>query len=266
MSETAKESSLIVTNNNVSINSGLKQIIALADINKLLDYCKPIAESGISPYKDPKSVAAVALWSLDKNISLVDALANTFVLNGRVSLNSHMIRGLLQRAGVVHKVVKDYAPVYQYKLKDRIFTEEEIQENKDQFKIFFNINAIKAWIEANPNSPITPVLRSETPIDIITIIKLKRRLPNGLISEIISKFSMAEARQAGLLEKDNWVKYPRQCLFARTYVIGAREIASDIIFGSYTPEEMGYPDLDTIGIIPSEEGENLDFVEAIDAE
>ena len=56
-----------------------------------------------------------------------------------------------------------------------------------------------------------------------------------------SSFTMAEAKAAGLVGKDNWKKYPSDMLFARAISRGARRFAPGIFGGSpvYTPDEMG---------------------------
>lgn len=54
------------------------------------------------------------------------------------------------------------------------------------------------------------------------------------------KFSLDDAKKAGLLSKDSWQKYPRAMLKARAITEMARTIFPDAISGvSYTPEELG---------------------------
>ena len=54
-------------------------------------------------------------------------------------------------------------------------------------------------------------------------------------------FTIAEAKTAGLTNKDNWKKYTSDMLFARAISRGARRFAPGIFGGSpvYTPDEMG---------------------------
>jgi len=62
---------------------------------------------------------------------------------------------------------------------------------------------------------------------------------NGeLIGE--SSFTIQDARQAGLENKDNWRKYPRNMLWARALANGVRWFCSDTVVGSaYIPDELG---------------------------
>jgi hypothetical protein len=56
-----------------------------------------------------------------------------------------------------------------------------------------------------------------------------------------SEFTMQEAKDAGLTNKDNWRKYPSDMLFARALTRGARRYAPGIFGGApvYTPDELG---------------------------
>lgn len=68
-----------------------------------------------------------------------------------------------------------------------------------------------------------------------------------------SAFTMADARQAGLLNNPTWKNYPRNMLFARAISNGARWYAAGIFGGAavYTPDEMGV-DTDEDGYIEAE--------------
>ncbi len=57
----------------------------------------------------------------------------------------------------------------------------------------------------------------------------------------VSRFTMEDAKAAGLTNKDNWKKYPRNMLFARAISNGQKWYAPDVYNGVtvYTPDEMG---------------------------
>lgn len=68
------------------------------------------------------------------------------------------------------------------------------------------------------------------------VIQAKR--PNGSAARF--SFSILEAKNAGLLNKDSWRNYPGAMLRARAVSIMARALFPDAIMGcSYIPEEMG---------------------------
>ena len=53
-------------------------------------------------------------------------------------------------------------------------------------------------------------------------------------------FTMADAKRANLVGKDNWKMYPRSMLSARVTSEAARAVFPDVVAGvSYTPEEIG---------------------------
>jgi len=56
-----------------------------------------------------------------------------------------------------------------------------------------------------------------------------------------STFTMDDAKAAGLTNKDNWKKYPRNMLFARAISNGQKWFAPDVYNGVtvYTPDELG---------------------------
>ena len=66
------------------------------------------------------------------------------------------------------------------------------------------------------------------------------RLANGEYKEMTCKsnFTLTEAREAELIEKDVWIKYWRRMLDARAFTIGAREIADDLLLGIMSPNEV----------------------------
>lgn len=51
-------------------------------------------------------------------------------------------------------------------------------------------------------------------------------------------FTMKDAKQAGLLGKDNWKHYPKEMLKARAMAKGARLYCADVIQGMYSVEEL----------------------------
>lgn len=56
--------------------------------------------------------------------------------------------------------------------------------------------------------------------------------------EITIEWDMARAKAAGIAGKDNWQKYPRQMLRARTISEGVRTVCPGVTTGLYTPEEI----------------------------
>lgn len=66
------------------------------------------------------------------------------------------------------------------------------------------------------------------------VLKAKRKT-----TSFTGRFTIEQAREAGLMTKDGWRKYPGAMLRARVISLVARVVAPDLISGTYTPEEMG---------------------------
>lgn len=65
-----------------------------------------------------------------------------------------------------------------------------------------------------------------------------------------SAWTMADAKRAGVLNKQVWQRYPRQMLFARAVSEGVRTFCPDVMGGTpaYVPEELG-ADVDADGCV-----------------
>lgn len=72
----------------------------------------------------------------------------------------------------------------------------------------------------------------------------------------VSKFDVADARQAKLLDGDNYKKYPRNMLFARAMSNGIRWFCPEVLGGpAYTPGEL------EAGADSEGEGNNKDVID-----
>jgi len=71
------------------------------------------------------------------------------------------------------------------------------------------------------------------PIDQRTTIKFIRA---GL--EEICSFTWNDAKKQGLTTKDNWIRMPKEMLYARCLAKGANRIGADFLLGLYTVEEL----------------------------
>lgn len=56
--------------------------------------------------------------------------------------------------------------------------------------------------------------------------------------EHIEEFTLVDASKAGLTGKSNWVKMPKNMLYARAASNGIRRVYADVLSGLYTTEEM----------------------------
>lgn len=64
------------------------------------------------------------------------------------------------------------------------------------------------------------------------------RQHGGIIEKYISTFTIEEAAAAGLVNKDNWKKYPTRMLKKRALSFVLRDAFPDILSGLYDPDEI----------------------------
>lgn len=69
-----------------------------------------------------------------------------------------------------------------------------------------------------------------------TVCKIEFTRPGW--EPMVVQFTIKEAQAAGLVNKDNWKKYPKDMLAARCKARGLRLIAPDYFAGTYAVEEM----------------------------
>jgi len=70
------------------------------------------------------------------------------------------------------------------------------------------------------------------------------------------EFTLEDAKRAGLVDGDNWRKYPKAMLWSRCMSAGARAFMPDVIMGMYTPEELAGGE----GVVMDADGEVIDVV------
>ena len=77
------------------------------------------------------------------------------------------------------------------------------------------------------------VKEDEKPIDRRTTIEFFR---DGMIE--VCSFTWKDAERMGLTTKDNWVRMPKEMLYARCLAKGANRIGADLLLGLYMTEEL----------------------------
>jgi hypothetical protein len=198
-----------------------------SDLIVLQKYAEYAVTSGLCPLKKNSDVVQAILTGRELGLSPIVSINNIFPIAGKPAISTHIIKGLLITNDILFEKSIDYKPVYGY-LK-------EVKNDKGEVK---QVPAGSGFLEDKPSE----FKQTPSPIDYITeytFSRIKKRI-DGSFKEIISssRFSMKDAQIAELLDKDVWKKYPKRMLEARAFIIGAREIASDIIFGMYSVNEL----------------------------
>ena len=232
-------------------------------------------KGGIKSVADGLSILARAQ---DLQLPFTTCIEHIHVINGKTGIDVHIIKSLLSRAGVVWKCTKDYTPQYQYTDGNTIYLEtqlpdycvrcrtakEAVDATKDdtigvypvqwftdlkgnvynEFQV--SEKCVKAINKAHALKLASegkfPVIRIPAqPIDYVTEYEFKRyRMINGKEREItaISHYSFSEAQNAELFSKDTYKKYARIMIGHRAFVLGARDIANDVLMGCMETTEL----------------------------
>ena len=232
-------------------------------------------KGGIKSVADGLSVLARAQ---DLQLPFTTCIEHIHVINGKTGIDVHIIKSLLSRAGVVWKCTKDYTPQYQYTDGNTIYLEtqlpdycvkcrtakEAIDATKDDVVGVYPVQwftdlkgnvynefqvsekCVKALNKAHAlklaGEGKFPVIRIPAqPVDYVTEYEFKRyRMINGKEREItaISHYSFSEAQNAELFSKDTYKKYARIMIGHRAFILGARDIANDLLMGCMETTEL----------------------------
>ena len=232
-------------------------------------------KGGIKSVADGLSILARAQ---DLQLPFTTCIEHIHVINGKTGIDVHIIKSLLSRAGVVWKCTKDYTPQYQYTDGNTIYLEtqlpdycvkcrtakEAVDATKDDAVGVYPVQwftdlkgnvynefqvsekCVKAINKAHAlklaGEGKFPVIRIPAqPIDYVTEYEFKRyRMINGKEREItaISHYSFSEAQNAELFSKDTYKKYARIMIGHRAFVLGARDIANDLLMGCMETTEL----------------------------
>lgn len=113
-------------------------------------------------------------------------------------------------------------------------TYKDYQLNATKFGIAINRQQV-AEIAKTGKIPVYRV--ANTPVDYVTEYEFTR-IKNGKEIKAIGRFSYNEAAQADFFTKETYQKYPRILIGHRAFTLGARDIASDILFGVMETSEL----------------------------
>lgn len=242
------------------------------------NFLKRILRSEKGGIKSIEDGLAIMMRAKDLNLPFSTCLEHVHVINGKTGTDIHIIKALLSKAGVTWELVRDYAPLYEYTdginvyvdgrfpdyvkrcrdskeandknanasddliyvypvkwykdLQGNVYKEYQLSSSK------FGVAVTRQQIAAISKEGKIPVYRiPNNPIDYITEYKLTRII-NGKEMTSIGHFSYSEAQAAGLLEKDNYIKYTRILIGHRAFTYAARDIASDVLFGVLETTEL----------------------------
>jgi hypothetical protein len=177
-----------------------------------------LIKSGILPNNitEPSQVIAIVKYGSEMGISSMVALNNIHMIEGKPSLNVHIIGTLLSKNGWDTSTLHDFVQM----------------DNGDYITTirFTNLNKLKEYrveLEKYANMPPNIQKIYEPILEI---------LRSGFYKDF--SFRWSEAVSMGLTNKSNWKKMPSIMMYSRALTIGARRAAPDAMNGVMEIAEM----------------------------
>lgn len=228
--------------------------------------------------KSVADALAIAMRAQALNLPFGTALDHIHVIQGKTGVDIHIIKALLLKGGCTWKCTKNYAPIFEYTDGINIFTDDNFPEyakrynnrqeaadgdKKDENHEFIHLYPVKYYKDFNGNIYKDYQLNNKfvvvtNKVDAVNAQKNQQiaiyRIPTQAVNYItefeftrkvndkevtcISSFSVADAINAKLTEKEVWVKYIKQMISHRAFTYGARDIAADILMGCMETTEL----------------------------
>ena len=228
--------------------------------------------------KSVNDALAIAMRAQALNLPFGTALDHIHVISGKTGVDIHIIKALLMKGGCTWECTKNYAPIFEYTDGFNVFTDDCIPSyvkrynNKDEaikgsaedkeheymhvypVKYYkdFNNNVYKDYrlndkyvivtnraeaINASKQNLIGVYRIPTQAINYVTEFKFTRKIGDKEVT-CTSSFSLSDAINAKLTEKEVWVKYIKQMISHRAFTYGARDIAADLLMGCMELTEL----------------------------
>lgn len=220
--------------------------------NNMIDTLKPIiktlVESKYSGVRDEGQGLLLLMKAHELGIGFANAIPHIHIINDRAGIDIHIIKSILSkpRTGITWKKTRNYEAIYnclQYNkiqvlsnnLPDGAVRVSQLSGNDEEVNSL--IKDGKTPYVYIPNSK-----KEIVPVDYITeyvFTRKKKDIDDTWITEVVtSSFTYSEAIKAGVVTKDVWKKWTKTMIDHRAFTPGAREIASDLLLGNYSYDEL----------------------------
>ena len=205
--------------------------VQMTSLSEQKEFLQGMIDSGQLPtyIKKVETAWAIAQYGKELNFSPMAAFNYIISIQGKLTLSAKAKQAVLRRAGVTWKTLED--EVYLYSdgsIEERPITKLDSKGN-----------------ELKPN-------------DKRTTIEMTR---DGITE--IYKFYWSDAVKAQLTTKAVWGQYPKSMSWARCFTALADRVASDLMMGFYSTEEMvDVYGMDESTIIRDEKGEIVKIVDS----
>lgn len=228
-------------NKQIAKQNGKRSLGAITfnNLDELRKFGEEIIKSGLVPQKNGGEAIATILYGQELGLDAMVSLNNIVSINGRCTLGIHLISALLQKAGVVVELVKDYEPCAAFVLKGEDGNPKLSNPADSKSVTLLRVDYFDAELKDYE-------CRSKSVVDYKTTVKMTRNLkqPDGKYekSTITRSFSRNDAIIAGLIDENKplsaWNKYSKVQCYNRAVAICGRAIAADILLGTYETSEV----------------------------
>ena len=218
--------------------SEVSQAVAhLAEIKQLAEV---FIKGGLCPIKNESDFTIAVITGKQLKLPFTTSINNIFPVNGKPGMSAHLMRALLLTNGIVFNKDNDFEEIFTYyeavKDAEGNLTVKKIKTGDKELPIprgtdfLSNIDQSKYVVGNKAVNKGTQY----------TFTRQLRQLDGSYKDiKVVSSFTMVDAQTAQLADGTNWSKYPQRMCDARAFTIGAREIASDILFGMMSLSELG---------------------------
>lgn len=186
-----------ITNQELAKTEQGQGSMALQSINKMMDAAQFLIDNNLIPKArtTPKAAEVVMIIATGQSLGMdpITSVNSIDLIQGRVSVQSRIIPGLLSRKGIAVNLIQDYEPVYG----------DPIPMRDDEGKPVINEDGVVKYYK----DPDGNYIRKE--VDRVTTLEFVRDFGGdiGVVRNKIS-FYWSDAVKAGWIQKDNWSKLP----------------------------------------------------------
>jgi hypothetical protein len=235
-----EETGVAKTSSSTSLTILSKEQLATLDYEefntpgRMLALAEVLVKGDLCPLKKPADVMLALMTGETLGIPLITAISQIYPINGRPSLGTHIQKGLALKHGIIYKRTRHYEPFYMFVEADKDGSPKLVDKIVNKVVTKVPVIISEGFLDEQPQGS----LKKE--IDKVTEYELQRDIQtaSGKWVTITQRgsFSLREALQAELSNKDNWKHYPKDMLDARAFDRAMSEIADDIKGGLKAPE------------------------------
>lgn len=198
----------------IDINKASKvssSIVTASNWKAKVEIANAMIDGGLVPSSfdsDPGAVISAVEMGLELGLGAWSSLTQIVIIKGKATLTLNAMLSLARSKGVLIKVLHDFELI-----PIEVKTKEGIKKATDRATTII-------------------ITRGED------IYSPSGKLLESRIGEYKYTKYWSEAKKAGLIEKENWIKMPRLMLRARAITEALRLYAADIILGMYESSEI----------------------------